>query len=187
MSGATYAHLYDQFTDTAFRLECRQTYAVQAEDPSTRAFRENLPRPERSVRTSPWLARIAVDTAPIEQGGRGKDWSRVRLIEWPLTDYTRHELLSYVESQAAGERIQIAAAAAVNWNGPDFWLFDAGHVHACAVELHYTDDGAVTERRFVDDRRRLRRLTEVRDAAVHAAVDLNQFLVAPDLPVAAGG
>lgn len=171
MSDADFSALYDQFTDTAFRLECRQTYAVTAEDASTTAFREGRPRPERSVRTSPWLARIARNTVVD-----GKDWSRVRLIEWPLTEYTRHELLAYVESQAAGEEIQLAPAAAVTWSGPDFWLFDAGTDHACAIELHYDAAGAVRERVYVDEPRRLRELVEARNAAVHAAVDLNVFL-----------
>lgn len=171
MSGADYSALYDQFTDTAFRLECRQNYAVHAEDPSTRAFREGLPRPERSVRTSPWLARIARDVSD-----RGKDWSRVRLIQYPLTEYTRHELLSYVESQAAGERILIAPAEAIDYDGPDFWLFDAGTDHACAVELHYTDDGAVRCREFVTDIADLAEKGRVRDAALGHALRLNEFL-----------
>ncbi len=48
---------FDSFRSSAFRLECLQAYAVSAEDARLRAFREGLPRPERSVRTSPWLGR----------------------------------------------------------------------------------------------------------------------------------
>lgn len=174
MIGEDFAALYDQFTHTAFRMECRQTYAVPAEDASTRAFREGLPRPERSVRTSPWLRRIAVTTA------QGKDWSRLRLVEWPLTEYTRHELLGFVESQAAGERIMLADRAEVGYDGPDFWLFDAGTDRARAGLLHYTDDGEIKHRELVADPGYTAWLTEVKDQALRGAVPLNTFLAAVD-------
>lgn len=171
MTGADFAALYDQFTHTAFRMECRQEYAVTAEDPFARAFREGTPRPERSVRTSAWLARIARTTVVD-----GKDWSRVRLVEWPLTEYTRHELLAFVESQAVGERVLLADRDDVGYLGPDFWLFDAGTDRACAGILHFDDAGAVRGRELVTDPGRLAELVEARDRALRAAVPLNVFL-----------
>ena len=44
---------FDLFERSAFRLETLRAYAVGAEDERLRAFRLGLPRPERSVRTSP--------------------------------------------------------------------------------------------------------------------------------------
>lgn len=125
---------FDEFQVSAFRLECLQTYAVSDEDARLRAFREGLPRPERSVRTSPWLHRIAATTIA------GKAWTRVRLVHHPLTEYTRYELISFTESQVAGEQIRI-----VNLNrhpelsdlGPDFWLFDAGQPGEFAIVMRY--------------------------------------------------
>jgi hypothetical protein len=74
---------FDQFRVSAFRLETMQYYSVSAEDARIRAFREGTPRPERSVRTSPWLRRIALTTAA------GKLWSRVHVIKEPLSEYLR--------------------------------------------------------------------------------------------------
>ena len=166
------AALYDEFTDTAFRLERWQHYAISAEDPAFRAFREDRPRPERSVRTSPWLARIAVGVAAR------KDWSRVRVIEWPLSEYTRYELVAYVESQAAGERIQVVDRADVGDLGPDFWLFDAGTDHAAAVVMHYGADGELLRREPVRDLARVAELDAIRVKAQAAARPLNEFLAA---------
>ena len=72
---------FDQFVVSAFRLETLQRYSVSAEDTHMRAFREGTPRPERSVRTSPWLRRIALTTAA------GKSWSRVHVTQEPLSEY----------------------------------------------------------------------------------------------------
>ncbi|MGH8571998.1 MAG: DUF6879 family protein, partial [Gammaproteobacteria bacterium] len=44
--------LFDRFEVSAFHLETHQDYAIEEEDKRLRAFREGLPRPERSVRTS---------------------------------------------------------------------------------------------------------------------------------------
>jgi hypothetical protein len=131
---------FDSFYSSALRLECLQTYAVSAEDARLRAFREGLPRPERSVRTSPWLARIAATTLAE------KSWHRLRLIRHPLTEYTRYELIGFAESQACGEQIRI-----IDLNehpelgdlGPDFWLFDSALPVEFAIVIHYDADGAV--------------------------------------------
>lgn len=177
ITGDEFAALFDRFTDTAFRLERWQTYAVSAEDASVRAFREGLPRPERSVRTSPWLRRIAVTTA------QGRDWSRLRVVEHPLTEYTRHELLGYVESQAAGERILVADRDDVGDLGPDFWLFDADTDHPCAVVMRYDQDGQIAERELVRDPAAVAALAAVRDRALAVAVPLNAFLAAADAAI----
>ena len=140
---------FDTFRVSAFRLETLQGYAIDTEDVWLRAFREGLPRPERSVRTSPWLQRIATTTMA------GKSWSRVRLIRHPPTEYVQYELLSYVESAAVGEEIRIvdlnehpALAEAL---GPDFWLFDSGQLGGFAVVIHYDTQGAVRGYERIDD------------------------------------
>jgi hypothetical protein len=67
---------FEVFKVRAFRLETLSTYAVPAEE-GLRAFRLGLPRPERPVRTSSWLRRIADTTAA------GKSWRRVRVLGRP--------------------------------------------------------------------------------------------------------
>ena len=70
---------FDLFERSAVRIETLPAYDVPAEAEVLRAFARGLPLPERSTRTSPWLARIAQTTAA------GKSWSRTRVTGWPLT------------------------------------------------------------------------------------------------------
>jgi hypothetical protein len=170
VTGEEFAALFDTFQHTAFRLECLQAYDVSAEEESVRAFRDGRPRPERSVRTSPWLRRIATTTA------QGKQWSRVRVVAYPLTEYTRYELVGYVESQAAGERILLTDADQVGDLGPDFWLFDAGTAATRAVLMRYTPDGHVDGFDLVTDYAELERLQHIQRTAEAHAVPLNEFL-----------
>jgi hypothetical protein len=148
--------VFDQFRVSAFRLETLQRYSVSAEDARMRAFREETPRPERSVRTSPWLRRIALTTVA------GKSWSRVHVIEEPLSDYLRYELVGYVESAAVGEEIRLAYPLEGRVLA-DFWLFDAGTPGVFAVLMHYNDDGAPLGYERVDNPADLVALDAIRD------------------------
>ena len=127
---------FDLFERSAFRLETLRAYAVDAEDERLRAFRLGLPRPERSVRTSPWLARIAQTTAA------GKSWRRVRVVGWPLTEYERYQMIGYRESAAAGDVIRIADRSAhpeLAVLDRDFWLFDAEGPRPFAALMAYDE------------------------------------------------
>jgi hypothetical protein len=137
VSADTFDAHFDRFSSTAARLETLPAYDVGGEEARRiAAWRARQPRPERSVRTSPWLARIAVTTAT-----GGKTWTRVRIVDDPLTDYQRYQLQSYVEGQAAGERILLARRSAVADVGPDVWLFDAATDHAFALVMRYDAAG----------------------------------------------
>lgn len=166
--------LFDSAHTSVFRLEKLQTYAVPADDPSLLAFRAGGPRPERSVRTNAFLRRVAVRTLMA-----GVAWSRVRVVEWPLTEYTRWELLGYVESQAAGEAIRLVdadLAEDIVAGEPDFWLFDAGTRDARAVLMHYASNGTLVEREPVTDPAETARLATVKDETVRRSASLNEFL-----------
>jgi len=165
---------FDRFTSSVFRLETLQDYTAPGEAYRIEAFLRGQPRPERSVRTSPWLARIAVSTAT-----QGKRWGRVRVVEEPLTDYTRYEFAGYVESQAAGEEIRIvrrAASRALSVLRQDFWLFDAETVDACALLMDYAADGTWLGGELVTDLARLQRFRAERDLALAYSVPLNEYL-----------
>jgi hypothetical protein len=130
---------FDLFERSAFRLETLRAYAVGAEDERLRAFRLGLPRPERSVRTSPWLARIAETTAV------GKSWHRIRVVGWPVTEYERYQMIGYEESAAAGDVIRIADRATHRELAPldrDFWLFDAEGPRPFAALMTYDEAGS---------------------------------------------
>lgn len=175
MTPAELGACFDRFTATAFRLETLQHYA--GEEDRLRAFSQGLPLPERSVRTSPWLARIAVTTVT------GKRWQRVRVIQEPLTEYTRYEMASYVESQAAGEEIRIvrrkdasvlAHSAALR---TDFWLMDAGTSDAFALILRYDlADGRFRDAELFTDPEVLARCQAARDLALSLSLPLNEYL-----------
>lgn len=161
---------FDSFQVSAFRLECLQTYAVSAEDARMRAFREGLPRPERSVRTSPWLQRIAATTMA------GKSWLRVRLVRHPLTEYTRYELISFVESVAIGDQTRIVdlnAHPELGDLGPDFWLFDVGEPDEFAIIMRYDEASSVFGYERTTDVGWCR---EQHDAALAGSISLAEYL-----------
>jgi hypothetical protein len=164
--------LFDMFHHTVARLEALPAYDVGGQEAvRIQAFREGRPRPLRSVVTDPWLARIAVSTITA-----GKRWTRVRVVDEPLTEYQRYQLASHQESQAAGERVLIAPRSAVGDVGPDFWLFDEADPDAHAVAMCYDAEGHWLGATLVTDRDEVRELGERLQAVVARAVPLNEFL-----------
>jgi hypothetical protein len=164
---------FDRFATDVFRLENLQSYAVSQEDARLKAFRAGTARPERSVRTEPWLARIAVTTVA------GKSWERVHVVDHPLSEYLRYELVGYVESQAAGERILIADRAvdeALTQLGEDFWLFDGDSPDAYAVLMHYDEAGHFVGFDHSTEADVLARCRRERDLVRRHAVGLNAYL-----------
>ncbi len=170
MTPDEFGDAFDQFRVSAFRLETLQQYSVSAEDTRIRAFRAGTPRPERSVRTSSWLRRIAITTAA------GKSWSRVHLIEEPLSEYLCYELIGYVESVAVGEEIRLAYPLE-DRTLVDFWLFDAATPGAFAVLMHYNDDGVLLGYQRVDKRAELATLEDIRDLVWSRSWSLAEQLV----------
>lgn len=141
MTADEFNALFDRFQQTVVRLEALPVYDLAFEADSIAAWRRGDPRPERSVRTDPWVARIAASTTT-----QGKQWQRVRVLSDPPTEYERYELDSYVESQAVGEQIfiaerQIALDVVEGELGPDVWLFDAGQRGAFAAVMRYDPTG----------------------------------------------
>jgi hypothetical protein len=166
---------FDQFRSTAFRLETLQRYTVAEEVERIEAFRRAAPRPDRSVRTSQWLRRIAVTTAA------GRRWSRARLVELPPSEYVRYQLRGYVESAACGEEIRLAIAddrpeLQVAAKTGDFWLFDGGTSSANAIALHYDQAGRPTGNELITDPQALGHMEELRTRVWEAAEPLNAFL-----------
>jgi hypothetical protein len=174
LDGLAFDALFDSFRATAARLETRPAYAVGgAEGERLDAWRRGLPRPERSVRTDPWLARIATSTI---SGGRS--WRRVRVFDNPLTDYQRYQIESYREAQAVGDQVVIASRAAVGESVGDVWVFDQGHHDARAVVMHYGRDGGVERRELVTDPASVAGLVGQVERVAAKALPLNRWLAA---------
>lgn len=128
--------LYRTYQESAFRLECRDTYAIPGEDPDFDAFLAHQPFPARTPDDDEWLANVAA------QVGRGKYFGRVRLLGHPVTDYTRFQLVCYPrENLPAGEEVRILdrhwLGADDGWTHQDFWMFDERIV----VLQHFDDEG----------------------------------------------
>ena len=173
MTPEDFAACFDRFKESAFRLETLQRYTVPDEAERIRMFREGQPRPERSVRTSPWLRRMAVTTAA------GKRWQRVHVVDHPLSEYLRYELVGYVESAAAGEEVRIADRAThpdLARLTTDFWLFDADIGNAFAVPMHYDNEGHLLGYELTQSPEELDLRRSERDLAVRHSVSLNEYL-----------
>lgn len=163
--------LFDAFTHSAYRLEALPSYAVSEEDESYRAFRKGTPRPERSVRTSPWMRRIAITTAA------GKSWSRTRVIDTPLTDYQRWQIPAYLESQAVGEQISIVYRSDLEVAPPsDFWLFDDSTDQPRAAMMDYSPDGAFLGYTMVRDEESIAVLRRRREIINAMSIPLAEFI-----------
>lgn len=169
MTPETFDALFDRFSFSVFRLEALPAYAGGESD--VRAFLGGRPRQERSVRTSAWLARIAASTMA------GKRWSRVRVLDEPLTDYQRYELEAYRESQAVGEEVRLVQRSTVGDLGPDFWLFDGETPDAFAVLMRYDIDGRIESRDPVEGAELEGwQLSQIAARCLAASVPLNELL-----------
>lgn len=157
---------------SVFRWEGLQHYAVDYDEPSWKAFREGTPRPDRSIRTDDWLARIARSTLA------GKDWSRVRHVVEPVSDYVRWELTAYSESAPVGEQIGIIRRLPDSVVSlPDFWLFDGEtDDDRHAIVMHYSAAGEPVDFDYRDDRADLGEFHTFADQLRRLAEPLNVYL-----------
>ena len=173
MTPAEFDACFDRFKESVWRLETLQRYTIDEEEERIRAWREGEPRPERSVRTSPWLRRVAVSTAD------GKEWGRVHVVEHPLSEYLRYQIAGYIESAAAGEEIRIAdksADPALADIGPDFWLFDGDSPEAFAILMRYDEAGHWLGADYTTDPETLGRCRQAQAVALRHSVPLNVYL-----------
>ncbi len=171
---ADFDALFDTFTHSAYRLETLPAYAIPREDASLRAFLDGTPRPERSVRTSPWLRRVAVTTAA------GKVWTRTRVHDMPLTEYQRFQMQAYVESLAAGDATSFVERDVAGYDGPDFWLFDHDTDHARVAVMNYGPGGVFEGFELATDAERIEWFAERRREVDEQALPLAEFLVTLD-------
>jgi len=169
----TLESLFDGFRMSAWRVEALPAYDVGGDEAERlTAWRAGRPRPERSVRTSPWLARLAVTTA------RGLDWRRVRILDVPTTDYQRYRLVSDVEAQACGEQVRLVQRPEVAGLGAilDVWLFDIAASAARAAVLQYDDAGHYLGAEVLDDPAELQGLTATWRVVWGRGMPLNDYL-----------
>lgn len=122
----------------AFRLETHPQYLVPQEAEEFAAWRAGRPMALQTPETSPWLAKIRSTTAA------GYRWSRVHVVDWPLSDYIRYELWGYQANVAAGEDVRLADrrfAPVLGEMRRDLWLID----DEIAVWMDYDAEGRFLE------------------------------------------
>ena len=148
-----------------FRLESLPTYLVPQEAEEFDAWKRGH-RVLPAVDEVPWLRHIRDTTAD------GVRWWRVRILDYPLTDYSAYELHGYQGNAAAGEDIYIANRA---WSAEladlreDFWMFD----HETIIRMIYDDEGHFIRPEQVTD---TGRYLGIRSIAVRHSVPLAKFL-----------
>jgi hypothetical protein len=163
--------LYQAATDH-FRLETLPQYLVPQEEAEFATWK----RGERHLDTpddAEYLAHIRDTTAA------GQRWWRVRLLDYPLAEYSRFELHAYQANAAAGEDVYVADRA---WHleladlHEDFWLYDS----ATAVRMVYDEEGHFLYPELRED---TERYLEMRDRALRHTIPLADYLrkYEPDL------
>lgn len=117
----------------AFRLEQHEQYVVDEEDELFTAWKAGQSI-SRTPDTSSWLRLIA------DHKAAGRRVYSVRIVDWPLSEYTRYELASYPDNVRAGQEVYVVDRhvhpdlAGIT---DDFWLFD----DETAAVMHYDHDG----------------------------------------------
>jgi hypothetical protein len=152
VSGDILDECFGSFRHSAFRLETLPTYTSSSETERIEAWRAGRARPERSVRTSEYLREVAANVLA------GRERTRVRIVDHPLSEYCRYQMAGYIESAAAGEQIRIVVRNGGSKRAgqdleivSDFWFFDQGTEHERAVLLDYDARGAPTGARLATE------------------------------------
>lgn len=159
-----FSHLLDSFRRSAFRLETRDTYALDYEAEDFRRFLAGDPEPPPRVDWwRPWLDQIE------EMAAEGRRVARVRLIAEPPSDYQRWELWAAPWHMAAGEDIRymphsLAAKLGLP-GGIDWWLLDDERL----ILMWFDTQGRIAGKVLVADPQIIALHCEWRDLAVRNA------------------
>ncbi len=128
-----FAHLFDSFEHSAFRLENLDTYSALDEADDFQRFLRGEPLPVST--NEEWCDWIRNQTLS------GKVIQRVHVISLPLSPYLQFEIdWRYVYNSTAGENIYLLERSKVPRNIQpltDYWLFDDKVV----VNLQYDSNG----------------------------------------------
>jgi hypothetical protein len=155
-----YAALYG-ITRTAFRWEAQPAYALGYERENFARFLAGSPVPPPDIEWwRPWLNRIARMTA------EGKQFSRVRVVDEPVTSYQRWMIWTGRWNTESGERItymprstmqRLTLTAEYDW-----WLLDDERL----IVMRYTSSGEIDSKQLITDAGMIARHRDWRDLAV---------------------
>lgn len=142
LEGEAWSRYFRDFARSAFRLELRQVYTMPDEADEIQRFQAGE-QPPPGYHYG-WLDTLA------EARRQGKNIGRVRVVQRPLTDYTKYEFAwGFVYNVKAGEDIRILDLTykpRIELPDHDFWLFDETTV----VRLLYRPDGTQVARELAE-------------------------------------
>lgn len=161
--GPEFGELFATFEHTAYRLETRDRYNVPLEAQAVRDFLAG--KPDASY-FEDWLRMVRRSTA------EGRLFSRVRVVSFPLTDYTRFGLWIARHTCEAGDDIRyLPRDRAAGLPDYDYWLFDSSKL----IKMRFTDDDEFVGAEIVEDPTEIVRHNYWRDAARHHAIGRAEF------------
>jgi hypothetical protein len=146
ISEAEFLNAVRTFSQSAFRLEVRGSYALDYERRDFEGFLAGSPVPPPEVDWwRPWLDRVARITR------EGKTISRVRVLAEPPTDYQRWHLWAAPWHASAGEGIRYLSRSTAERIGlplaDDWWLLDDERV----IIMTFTAEGEIDSKTLVTD------------------------------------
>lgn len=162
--------LYQGITNRALRLETRQRYAVPWEDEGLAAWRRGEPEP-RTQQTDNTMETLRLATESGQRIGR------VRFVELPMTEYTRHEFeVAYPRTTEAGEEIHVLDRALhpeFDHVREDFVVFDDTSV----MWYRYTAEDILTGYDYTEEPDVVRDCIALAEEVRAAAVPYREFLL----------
>ncbi|MGH3984284.1 MAG: DUF6879 family protein [Pseudonocardiaceae bacterium] len=168
MSDIDVIGLYRGITHRALRLETRQRYAVPWEDEGLAAWRRGEPEP-----ATPQMERTFETLRQVSASGRRI--GRVRFVELPLTEYSRHEFeVAYPRLTEVGEEIHVLDRALhpeFDHVREDFVVFD----EASVMWYRYTAEDILTGYDYTEDPDMVRDCVALAEEVRAAAVSYREF------------
>lgn len=164
--GPQMRELFNSFEHTAFRLETRDGYNAPYENESLRKFLTNEPDDLHWMQS--WIDMVREATV------KGRQFSRVRVVTLPLTDYSRFGVWCAQFTNGAGEDIRYLERNTAEKSGlpqNDYWLFDSHTL----LRMHFDDSDAFLGGEIIEDPNVIVQHNHWRDAAWHHATRRDDF------------
>ncbi|WP_029535145.1 DUF6879 family protein [Saccharopolyspora spinosa] len=162
--GPEFAKLFETFEHTAYRLETRDQYNIPREAEPLRKFLDG--EPDVSYHEG-WSNMVRQATA------EGRRFSRVRVVTFPLTDYTRFAMWVAGYTREAGDDIRyITREQAAGLPNYDYWLFDSRKL----LKMRFTDDDQFLGAEVIEDPAEIVQHNYWRDVAQHHAIERDEFV-----------
>jgi hypothetical protein len=156
------------FEHTAFRLEVRSRYNPSYEGESLRKFLAGEPYDLSWMQE--WLRMVR------EAAAAGRRFSRVRVVDPPMSDWARYSHALSAHNVAAGEDIRyLPRSDAAGLPDHDYWLLDSSML----VVMRFDEADRFTGGELVQDPARIVAANYWRDAAWHKAVRRDDFASEP--------